>query len=211
MLSSRPMIDRLAAATQAESNGKRKEVHGVTTLLPDFNSLRSTMPATPRRRPNPFLRPFETKADTMNGLRKLKREGSHILRLTIRISAKYRQAFRQSFDHKSKLCDLHATKEKSMLNGTDQAYTTLLKAGDLGRAAARLFGPFLLSSEIVRKKMRHTLEEIDINYREGPLAVDHGGSDGPRADERMLDSTVVKMPGNQYLCGKCCAEHIGRF
>jgi hypothetical protein len=74
------MIDRLAAATQAESNGKRKEVHGVTTLLPDFNSLRSTMPATPRRRPNPFLRPFETKADTMNGLRKLKREGSHILR-----------------------------------------------------------------------------------------------------------------------------------
>jgi 3-(3-hydroxy-phenyl)propionate hydroxylase len=88
---------------------------------------------------------------------------------------------------------------ESLLRGTDEAYTTLLKAGDLGRAAVRLFGPFLLSSETVRKKMRHTLEEIDINYREGPLTADYGGSAGPRAGDRMLDSTIVKMPGKESV------------
>jgi 3-(3-hydroxy-phenyl)propionate hydroxylase len=88
---------------------------------------------------------------------------------------------------------------ESLLNGTDQAYTTLLKAGDLGRAAVRLFGPFLLASDTVRKKMRHTLEEIDINYRDSTITTDFGGSDGPRAGDRMLDSTVVQMPAKQSM------------
>jgi 2-polyprenyl-6-methoxyphenol hydroxylase-like FAD-dependent oxidoreductase len=86
---------------------------------------------------------------------------------------------------------------ESLLSGTDEAYTTLLKAGELGRAAVRLLGPFLLASETVRRKMRHTLEEIDINYRKGPMSADHGGSEGPEAGDRVLDSTVVTMPSRE--------------
>ena len=83
---------------------------------------------------------------------------------------------------------------ESLLRGTDEAYTKLLKAGDLGRAAVRLLGPFLLSSQLVREKMRNTLEEIEINYRTGPLTADHGGSKGPRAGDRVLNASVVSLP-----------------
>jgi 3-(3-hydroxy-phenyl)propionate hydroxylase len=80
---------------------------------------------------------------------------------------------------------------ESLLRGTDEAYTNLLKAGELGRAAVRLIGPLLLSTNLVREKMRDTLEEIEINYRQGPLTVDRGGSGGPRAGDRVLDVRVV--------------------
>lgn len=88
---------------------------------------------------------------------------------------------------------------EGLLRGTDEAYTTLLKIGDPGHRAIRLFGPFLLASETVRRKMRHTLEEIDINYRSGPLTEDHGGSNGPAAGDRMLDGAVVVLPGKTTL------------
>jgi 3-(3-hydroxy-phenyl)propionate hydroxylase len=88
---------------------------------------------------------------------------------------------------------------ESLLRGTDEAYTRLLKAGDLGRAAVRLLGPFLLSSEFVREKMRNTLEEIDINYRQGPLTSEHGGSDGPCAGDRALDANVVTLPAKDTV------------
>jgi 3-(3-hydroxy-phenyl)propionate hydroxylase len=84
---------------------------------------------------------------------------------------------------------------ESLLRGTDEAYTKLLKAGDLGRAIVRLLGPILLSNTFVREKMRNTLEEIEINYRQGPITVDQGGSEGPRAGDRILDASVVKLPG----------------
>jgi 2-polyprenyl-6-methoxyphenol hydroxylase-like FAD-dependent oxidoreductase len=88
---------------------------------------------------------------------------------------------------------------ESLLRGTDEAYTKLLKAGDLGRAAVRLIGPLLLSNEFVREKMRNTLEEIEINYRNGPITSEHGGSDGPHAGDRILDANVVLLPGKQTL------------
>jgi len=83
---------------------------------------------------------------------------------------------------------------ESLLRGTDEAYTKLLKAGDLGRAAVRLLGPFLLSSPTVREKMRNTLEEIEINYRTGPITADHDGSAGPQAGDRALNASVVTLP-----------------
>ena len=80
---------------------------------------------------------------------------------------------------------------ESLLRGTDEGYTTLLKAGDLARVLVRTLGPFLLSNDAVRSKMRSTLEEIDIGYREGPLTEDHGGSSGPHAGNRVLDAVLV--------------------
>jgi 2-polyprenyl-6-methoxyphenol hydroxylase-like FAD-dependent oxidoreductase len=80
---------------------------------------------------------------------------------------------------------------ESLLAGTDEAYTTLLKAGAAARHAIRMFGPFVLSRDMVRHKMRDTLEEVNINYRKGPLTLDFGGSDGPEAGDRALDGEVV--------------------
>jgi hypothetical protein len=53
------------------------------------------------------------------------------------------------------------------LRGTDEAYTNLLKAGDLGRTAGP-FGPLLPSNDFVRQKMRNTLEELDWEPFTGP-------------------------------------------
>lgn len=83
---------------------------------------------------------------------------------------------------------------ESLLSGTDQAYTRLLKAGDLAKYAVRTLGPTLLASETIRNKMREVLEEIGINYRKGPLTGDFGGSSGPEAGDRALDATVVDLP-----------------
>jgi hypothetical protein len=88
---------------------------------------------------------------------------------------------------------------ESLLRRTDEAYSTLLKAGDFGQAVVQMVGPLLLSSDPVCEKMRNTLEEIEINYRQGPITEDHGGSDGPRAGDRLLDGTVVKLPSKQTL------------
>jgi 3-(3-hydroxy-phenyl)propionate hydroxylase len=88
---------------------------------------------------------------------------------------------------------------ESLLRGTDEAYTNLLKAGDLGRKAVRLLGPFLLSSATVREKMRNTLEEIEINYRDCAMSEDHGGGDGPRAGDRLPDGNVVVLPGKETI------------
>ena len=80
---------------------------------------------------------------------------------------------------------------ESLLRGTDEGYTTLLKAGNPARVLVRTFGPFLLRNDSVSSKMRSTLEEINIGYREGPLSEDHGGSSGLHAGDRVLDAMVV--------------------
>lgn len=88
---------------------------------------------------------------------------------------------------------------ESLLRGTDEAYTNLLKAGDLGKTGVRLFGPLVLASTTIREKMRNTLEEIEINYRQGPITEDHGGGKGVHAGDRVLDSSVVRLPGKETV------------
>jgi len=63
----------------------------------------------------------------------------------------------------------------------------------------RPFGPFLPANDFVRQKMRNTLEEVEINYRRGPITEEHGGSDGPRAGDSVLDAPVVRLPGKQTV------------
>jgi 3-(3-hydroxy-phenyl)propionate hydroxylase len=88
---------------------------------------------------------------------------------------------------------------ESLLSGTDQAYTRLLAAGNAAHAAIRMIGPWLLSSEAVQERLRATLEEININYRSGPLSLDLGGSHGPQAGDRTLDAPVVQLPSRQSM------------
>lgn len=81
---------------------------------------------------------------------------------------------------------------ENLLKGTDEAYTHILKFGDVAQAAIKRFGPFLLSKQPVRETLRNTIEEISINYRKALLSEDHGGSQGPQAGDRVLDAPVVK-------------------
>ncbi len=86
---------------------------------------------------------------------------------------------------------------ESLLKGTDEAYTRLLKAGDVAKYAIRLFGPYLFGSQKIRESIRDVIEEININYRKGPLSQDHGGSEGPEAGDRVLDAEVVFANGKR--------------
>ena len=86
---------------------------------------------------------------------------------------------------------------ESLLSGTDQAYSRLLKAGDVAKYAVRALGPTLLASDTIRNKMREVLEEIGIHYRKGPITGDFGGSSGPEAGDRALDATVVDVPSKE--------------
>ncbi|MBV9938308.1 MAG: FAD-dependent monooxygenase [Acidobacteriaceae bacterium] len=88
---------------------------------------------------------------------------------------------------------------ESLLHGTDEAYTRLLKAGELTHQAVRLLGPFLLGRETVRDKLRSVIEEVNINYRKGPLTEDHGGSAGPHAGDRALDAPVVRPTDRETI------------
>ena len=83
---------------------------------------------------------------------------------------------------------------EQLLAGTDKAYRFVLHPGELMKRAVRAFGPFLMSLQMVQEKAVSTLEEIKIAYHHGPLTEDHGGSDGPVAGERMLDSVAVQWP-----------------
>jgi 3-(3-hydroxy-phenyl)propionate hydroxylase len=84
---------------------------------------------------------------------------------------------------------------ENLLKGTDEAYTRLLKAGDAAKYAIRMFGPFVFGNQKMREGIRDIIEEVNINYRNSPLAEDHGGSDGPEAGDRALDAEVVVAKG----------------
>ena len=80
---------------------------------------------------------------------------------------------------------------EQLLAGTDKAYRLVLHPGELMKAAARRFGPFLMRSEAVQGRVVATLEELNIAYDRSPLTEDHGGSRGPEAGRRAPDAIAV--------------------
>jgi len=81
---------------------------------------------------------------------------------------------------------------ESLIRGTNFAYTGILHPSEIKQRAARLFGPFLMGNSMVQGFMRNTLEELKIFYPESPLNLDRGGTRGPKAGERVLDTTLVR-------------------
>ena len=80
-----------------------------------------------------------------------------------------------------------------LLSGTDRAYRFVLHPGELMKHAVRTFGPFVISTGTAQEKFVTTLEEVNINYSNGPLSEDHGGSHGPVAGDRALDGVAVRL------------------
>jgi 3-(3-hydroxy-phenyl)propionate hydroxylase len=80
----------------------------------------------------------------------------------------------------------------SLIRGTNFAYTGILHPSEIKQKAARLFGPFLIGNSMVQGFMRNTLEELKIFYPESPLNLDRGGTRGPKAGERVLDTTFTR-------------------
>lgn len=97
--------------------------------------------------------------------------------------------------HESILDTYHAERHpvaESLIRGTNLAYTGILHPSEIKQRAARLFGPFLIGNSTVQGFMRNTLEELKIFYPESPLNLDRGGTRGPKAGERVLDTTFVR-------------------
>jgi 3-(3-hydroxy-phenyl)propionate hydroxylase len=82
---------------------------------------------------------------------------------------------------------------KALIEGTDKGYTTILHPTELAQALVRQFGPFLLAQRAVQSKLMNVLEEINVAYRDTPLAEDHGGSHGPAAGELAPDAKAVRL------------------
>jgi 2-polyprenyl-6-methoxyphenol hydroxylase-like FAD-dependent oxidoreductase len=83
---------------------------------------------------------------------------------------------------------------EALLAGTDKSYRIILHPNELKQNAVRLLGPFIVGQQFVQNKLLHTLEEVDISYRDtSPLSDDRGGSNGAVAGDRAPSATVVRL------------------
>jgi len=83
---------------------------------------------------------------------------------------------------------------EALLAGTDKGYRIILHPNELKQNAVRLLGPFIVGQASIRAKLLHTLEEVDISYKDtSPIAADQGGSNGPVAGDRAPSATVVRL------------------
>jgi 2-polyprenyl-6-methoxyphenol hydroxylase-like FAD-dependent oxidoreductase len=81
---------------------------------------------------------------------------------------------------------------ENLIKGTDFAYKGILHPSEIKQRAVRLFGPFVMKTDIAQNFMRNTLEELTVSYPNSALTLDHGGSHGPKPGERCLDAHVVQ-------------------
>ncbi len=83
---------------------------------------------------------------------------------------------------------------EALLAGTDKGYRIILHPNELKQNAVRLLGPFIVGQESIRAKILHTLEEVDISYKDtSPIAADYGGSSGPVAGDRAPSATILRL------------------
>jgi 3-(3-hydroxy-phenyl)propionate hydroxylase len=89
---------------------------------------------------------------------------------------------------------------EALLAGTDKGYRIILHPNQLKQNAVRLLGPFIVNQQVVRTKLIHTLEEVDISYpNTSAIVEDHGGSTGPSAGDRAPSATVVRLSDKETV------------
>ncbi len=89
---------------------------------------------------------------------------------------------------------------EALLAGTDKSYRIILHPNELKQNAVRLLGPFIVNQQVVRTKLMHTLEEVDISYRDtSPIVEDHGGSGGAGAGDRAPNATIVRLADQETI------------
>jgi 2-polyprenyl-6-methoxyphenol hydroxylase-like FAD-dependent oxidoreductase len=89
---------------------------------------------------------------------------------------------------------------KALLDGTDRSYRGILHPSELQQRMVRMFGPFVMKTDVAQEFMAATLEELSIAYDETPLNRDLGGSTGPKAGERArIDAPGVRASDKQTV------------
>ncbi|OUL23948.1 hypothetical protein BV378_20135 [Nostoc sp. RF31YmG] len=89
---------------------------------------------------------------------------------------------------------------EALLAGTDKGYRIILHPNELKQNLVRLFGPFIVGQESIRTKILHTLEEVDISYKDtSPIALDRGGSNGPAAGDRAVSAPIVRLANKETV------------
>ncbi|MDF5731159.1 MAG: FAD-dependent monooxygenase [Rhizonema sp. PD38] len=87
----------------------------------------------------------------------------------------------------------------ALLEGTDKAYRSIFNKSELFQKAARLLSPMIIQMESLQTRIRNTLEEVTISYKDSPLTVDVGGSSGPIAGERAPDAILVRLADKETI------------
>ncbi|MDF5718256.1 MAG: FAD-dependent monooxygenase [Rhizonema sp. NSF051] len=87
----------------------------------------------------------------------------------------------------------------ALLEGTDKAYRSIFNKSELFQKAARLLSPMIIQMESLQTRIRNTLEEVTISYKDSPLTVDVGGSSGPVAGERAPDAVLVRLADKETI------------
>lgn len=89
---------------------------------------------------------------------------------------------------------------KALLKGTDRSYRGILHPSELQQRLVRMFGPFLVKSDLAQRAFATTLEELNIAYEHSPLNVDLGSEAGPAPGHRApTGAAVVRGPDRTTL------------
>jgi len=83
---------------------------------------------------------------------------------------------------------------EAIVKETDQGLHTLISPNNFTEFALKVLGSSAIHAETVQSRLRTTLAEINIAYKDSPIVEDYGGSSGPAAGERAPDATVSKLP-----------------
>jgi 2-polyprenyl-6-methoxyphenol hydroxylase-like FAD-dependent oxidoreductase len=102
-------------------------------------------------------------------------------------------------DYRRELLDTYSAERhpvaQALIAGTDRSYRGVLHPSELQQRLVRMFGPFIVRTQLVQETMATVLEELNIAYDASPLNADLKGTAGPKPGHRApLSAAVVRWP-----------------
>jgi 3-(3-hydroxy-phenyl)propionate hydroxylase len=98
-------------------------------------------------------------------------------------------------DYRPSLLDTYSAERhpvaRSLIAGTDRSYRGVLHPSELQQRLVRMFGPFIVKTQIAQTTMATVLEELNIAYEASPLSDDRKGATGPRPGERAPTNAPI--------------------
>jgi 3-(3-hydroxy-phenyl)propionate hydroxylase len=107
-------------------------------------------------------------------------------------------------DYRRELLDTYSAERhpvaKALIAGTDRSYRGVLHPSELQQRLVRMFGPFIVKTQMAQTTMATILEELNIAYDASPLNNDLKGAAGPKPGHRApVDAPVVRWPGRETV------------
>jgi 3-(3-hydroxy-phenyl)propionate hydroxylase len=105
-------------------------------------------------------------------------------------------------DYRPELLDTYSAERhpvaEALNAGTDRSYRGVLHPSELQQRLVRMFGPFIVKTQLAQTTMATVLEELSIAYDASPLNNDLNGTDGPGPGHRApVNAPVVRWPERQ--------------